>query len=462
MSEFSALPPESEDRPALIYPDELFDQIWEEDKSAVEDTILSGADYEYRRRYSKFSKLEGELTSVEDLCMIIQAGKQADSRLEQYGEEADQADYWRVLSKAGLNARNKLAVSSLRFAAWFVRETMDVRKKEREEEFEPGRRGAIVNDLSTLSGGELGYDDRLQIASIGLLKAAERHNPDLGSFTTYAMWHLESELLRAIFNYQSPISLPQSASEVLKKFRKIYKEVEDQSIGTPEYEDLAYVLECETEYAVYLNELRHVNQPVSLEQIEDYWLENKFAESDLEMVSDAEKLTLADILPDPGVDYSVFDEAAIVEIGRKLDEVLSSRPERDQIIIEQRTGLDSGKIATYDEIGDTLGLNRTRVGQLYFRAIALIRSNFFDALFELNINEDPSFGMRSQVPLTVEDDLVLGLDRAQKNRSPTYMQQSFFGHSKKAIHSRELRRRAYTLDEFQEMRDQASEGKSKQ
>lgn len=89
-------------------------------------------------------------------------------------------------------------------------------------------------------GRGLDYDDLVQEGNLGLIRAADRFNPELGyHFTTYATWWVRQSICRAIANFKNIIRMPVHAHEALNKTLKITCELGMELQREPTLEEVA-------------------------------------------------------------------------------------------------------------------------------------------------------------------------------------------------------------------------------
>ena len=84
------------------------------------------------------------------------------------------------------------------------------------------------------------FDDLLQESSMGLLKAVDRFNPDLGhKFSTYACWWIKQAALQYINEQSSDIKVPTHSRMLYAKIRNRVKELESLNGKKPSLEEIS-------------------------------------------------------------------------------------------------------------------------------------------------------------------------------------------------------------------------------
>ena len=92
------------------------------------------------------------------------------------------------------------------------------------------------------------------------------------------------------------------------------------------------------------------------------------------------RTTFADLLPDPRDplagstdDGQVSDEVEYRFLREAVAHALSQLPQREQIVIIMRYGLEDGEPRTCEEVGKKLGVSRERARQLEAKALRILR-----------------------------------------------------------------------------------------
>lgn len=197
--------------------------------------------------------------------------------------------------------------------------------------------------------------DLIQEGNIGLMKAVEKYNPDLGfKFSTYGTWWIRQAITRAIADQSLLIRLPVHMTESLNKVRNTSRALMIRLGREPTPEEIAGELHWEVDRVAYIMALN--TDPVSLST----------------PLGDDGDSQLGDFIRD----LTAKDpEAYAVEsaMGRDLREALSTLKERERQVIELRYGLTDGRPRTLEEVGVIFQVTRERIRQIEAKALRKLR-----------------------------------------------------------------------------------------
>lgn len=202
---------------------------------------------------------------------------------------------------------------------------------------------------------ELGYDDLIQEGILGLLKAADRYNPDRGTrFGTLAVWWIRQAIGRAIANTGRTIRLPVNRAWKLSQLRRITAQLAQQSGNEPKVADVAELAGVTAEAATGL--LRDGQSVVSLDAPVDP--DDRAA---LERIADT---TVAD------------PETAVLtrSLQQVLEESLANLDEREAQILRMRFGLGGGEARPLRAIAAEWRMSPEGVRQISERAMTHLRA----------------------------------------------------------------------------------------
>jgi RNA polymerase primary sigma factor len=261
------------------------------------------------------------------LASAVQVGIRAREQLSQPGQPtAERRRQLEQTARAGQRAAAEFAAANLRLVVSVARRYQ--------------HRGLELADL-------------IQEGNLGLMRAVERFDPDLGfKFSTYATWWIRQAITKAIADSASTIRLPVNARNKAAVLRAAEDGLRQRLGRSPSIEEVA------AESRMTLGEaelLQRANQPpVSLSA--------PVGEDDAELED-----LLAGTEPDP--ERVVTDAAQRQE----LDQILSHLTRSEAKVISLRYGLAGTEPATLVDTAAALGISRERVRQLEARALARLR-----------------------------------------------------------------------------------------
>jgi len=229
---------------------------------------------------------------------------------------------------------------------------------------------ALAMAASRRAGGkgrELDHDI-LQHANMGLLKAADRFDADMGfRFSTYAAWWIRAEIQDYKIQNWSLVRLPNSASS-----RKLFHHLtraETRLAATGEVAPEDMVRRIATELAVTSNQVVVMKQRLAAP---DGSLNRPVGD-------DSGTTQLQDLIEDPDADVAR-------DVGARLDgrafwirmaDHLSRLSRREQEIIIEIYVSDTPK--TLLDLGKRFGVSQERIRQIRETALARLRASMADA-----------------------------------------------------------------------------------
>jgi RNA polymerase primary sigma factor len=214
----------------------------------------------------------------------------------------------------------------------------------------------------------LDFLDLVQEGNLGLMRAADRFDPELGfRFGTYATWWVRQSIGRLLAEQGGSVRIPPHVQESLHKLKRLSRRMVVQTGQEPTVEQLAHSL------------------GKSPERIGEILSARGFTVSADSPVGDSEDAaTLLDFIPDP---HAKPDEEADQRVRFSiLQEALEALNPREREIVELRfqDGL------TLQDVGDRFSITRERARQLQEQAIGKLRKRIkADLLRKLTDHQRP-------------------------------------------------------------------------
>ncbi len=195
--------------------------------------------------------------------------------------------------------------------------------------------------------------DRIQEGNIGLMKAADRFDPERGvRFSTYACWWIRHMILRSLSTDGRTVRIPLQTQGLHARAERARRRLSNELGREPELHEIAAAIDCtprQLEKAALAMQLHNVRNDTS----DGAW----------------------------DVFDTLDDEASLAALEHVLDDgdrvraitALRELPERAQDIMHERYGFPGASLGTLRELGVRHGMSRERVRQLHAESLEQLR-----------------------------------------------------------------------------------------
>lgn len=259
------------------------------------------------------SSLSLYLSDIQKYPLLSRAEENALSRLARDGDSA---------------AREKLIRSNLRF---------------------------VVSIAKKYAGNGVPLEDLVNEGNLGLVKAAERFDPDRGyKFISYAVWWIRQAILHSLSEAPRMVRLPMNRVGLAQRAGRATRKLEQDLGRDPYLEEIA------RELAVSEHDVAEVMS-----------FSRGHVSLDEPLSGDGED-AFVDQIPDENAESP--DRPLLEQmLGRDLRRALEQLTERERVILTSYFGLDGSEPLTLEEIGRRLGYTRERIRQVKEQAIEKLR-----------------------------------------------------------------------------------------
>jgi RNA polymerase sigma-B factor len=188
-------------------------------------------------------------------------------------------------------------------------------------------------------------EDLEQVACVGLIKAVDRYEPDVGPLVRYAVPNILGELRRHFRDKGWGMHVPRTVQENFLRVNEATERLSTRLGRTPTARDIAAETGMSLEEVIEAFDAGRSYSPAALDAPQ--------------ASEESESRSLGDTLGGPDRNY------ALVEIGQAIGPAFKALPPREQAIVHLRFFED----LTQSEIADRIGISQMHVSRLLRRAL---------------------------------------------------------------------------------------------
>ena len=197
----------------------------------------------------------------------------------------------------------------------------------------------VVSVARRYTGKSMPFLDLIQEGNIGLMKAVDKYDPSRGNrFSTYAVWCIRHEIIRAIGNKNRNIRIPIYAQEAKSKIENAEISLINELGRYPTLEEISN------------------KSGISIKKIQQIEYLTQDTISLFKVVDDEEELEIGDMVYDIKAERAIEDKLNY-NLRNEILSIFDILTQREKETLILRYGLDDNGFKSLMEVGNILGMN---------------------------------------------------------------------------------------------------------
>ena len=215
----------------------------------------------------------------------------------------------------------------------------------------------VVSVAKQYQNQGLSLPDLINEGNLGLIKAALRFDETKGfKFISYAVWWIRQSILQSLAEQSRIVRLPLNKVGLTNRISKAYQQLEQEFEREPTTEELADLLQIETEEVA--SAMNVATRHLSMDS----------------PIFEGEENTLADILENPNAEKADYYIDHYESLKTEVERSLETLSQRQKEVVCYFFGIGQEDALSLEDIGHKFNLTRERVRQIKDKAITRLKS----------------------------------------------------------------------------------------